>query len=206
MESLTTDSTIFLTGPSKGGIAAHKTAIVLTSSKLRCKAKPSPPRSRVGRAPSRLRFKVQTTTTCSSIAIISLFCEPHSQSSAVLSETPQYRATSLQLTDPQTHSRNVHDIQNNSTAMCSSDIFLGVLAILFPPIAGKHTPKIMEFMSFRPAPSGCQLTSPSLGQNWPLQRRLSNQHSPLHARLPPRPSPRLVHHRQISRERLRIRA
>lgn len=36
-----------------------------------------------------------------------------------------------------------------------------------------------------------------------LQRRLGHQHPPLRPRLPPRPPPRLVHHRQVPRTRLR---
>lgn len=97
--------------------------------------------------------------------------------------------------------------------MCSADIFLGVLAILFPPLPGTSTNPISvpfispssSFLATHRVLTNTPSLSRSLGQARHLQRRLPHQHPPLHPRLHPRPPPRLVHHRQVPRAALRIR-
>lgn len=57
--------------------------------------------------------------------------------------------------------------------------------------------QVLPLSPHTPTAPQTQLTSlSSLGQDRPLLRRLPHQHPALHARLPPRPPPRLVHHRQ----------
>jgi hypothetical protein len=90
--------------------------------------------------------------------------------------------------------------------MCTSDIFLAVLAIFFPPIAGKsqhiHPPPSPPDRTLRTTP---HLAMPvlikgylnSMGQGGSLHCRLGHQPSPLSLGLHPRPHPCMVHHRQI---------
>ncbi len=112
-------------------------------------------------------------------------------------------------------------LTNNPPIMCSADIFLGVLAILFPPLPGMCSPPRghRETRSIRrrtprqktnpPFPhKNCLVLLtrwPSLGQVRHLQRRLAHQHPALPPRLRPRPAARLVHHRQVPRAALRVR-
>jgi hypothetical protein len=97
--------------------------------------------------------------------------------------------------------------------MCGSDIFLGFLAILFPPLAGESRPQpLFSTQAVQPPIRAAwtkqlwidqSLTACSMGQARSLLCRLSHQHRSQLPGLLPWSHPRLVHHRPLPRSDIR---
>lgn len=87
---------------------------------------------------------------------------------------------------------------HTNSNMCGSDIFLGLVAILFPPLA------VWVKRGICSADSLINIALCSKSAVLPTAS-LSRSNKVYSARIPPRPLPRLVHHRIITRSHLRAR-